>query len=283
MNDLVAYPEQNNTVANQTPIEIALKMDENGMVSAKHLYEWLQLDPSHYARWCDKTIKNNPLTLENEDYTLFAMQGEKIISGGRPTFDYRISIELAKRIAANSPTKRGALARAYFQKCETALKVSVEQYNMLCSRVEELGALVVKYQEQIDDHNARLALIDGGSKFVTSYQEKWVNDTFEKVKKLAPVYTGGDYKACIGALIDDSRKWLDESYNEYARAYKLKHPEDVNPFRLRVISEFDEFRDAIDNAIYEQMRRFDMVGAPKRSSALDAFYANNVIDAASDF
>ena len=34
-----------------TPIEIALGIDSEGRTTAKKLYEFLELDPSHYAKW----------------------------------------------------------------------------------------------------------------------------------------------------------------------------------------------------------------------------------------
>ena len=39
----------------QTSIEIALKIDENGMTTASQLYSFLELHPA----WCRRNIKNN--------------------------------------------------------------------------------------------------------------------------------------------------------------------------------------------------------------------------------
>lgn len=36
--------------ANQTPIEIALGIDEEGMTTARKLYAFLELDSSNYSR-----------------------------------------------------------------------------------------------------------------------------------------------------------------------------------------------------------------------------------------
>ena len=47
-----------------TSIEIALDMDDNGMVSAKKLYEFLELDPSHYVRWRKESFINNDMIEE---------------------------------------------------------------------------------------------------------------------------------------------------------------------------------------------------------------------------
>ena len=43
----------------QTPIEIALGVDENGMTTAKKLYEFLEMDSSNYSRWCKSNITVN--------------------------------------------------------------------------------------------------------------------------------------------------------------------------------------------------------------------------------
>lgn len=36
----------------QTPIEIALGIDEEGMTTARKLYTFLELAPQNFARWC---------------------------------------------------------------------------------------------------------------------------------------------------------------------------------------------------------------------------------------
>ena len=43
----------------QTPIEIALQIDENGMTTASNLYAFLELHPAHFSDWCKRNIKNN--------------------------------------------------------------------------------------------------------------------------------------------------------------------------------------------------------------------------------
>lgn len=55
----------------QTPIEIALQIDENGMTSLKKLYEFLELEPKNYSRWCKRNIIENPFATENIDYIPF--------------------------------------------------------------------------------------------------------------------------------------------------------------------------------------------------------------------
>ena len=54
MNDLLTVTENN-----KTPIEIALGVDDEGMTTARKLYEFLELNPAHYARWCKANITDN--------------------------------------------------------------------------------------------------------------------------------------------------------------------------------------------------------------------------------
>ena len=37
-------------ISRQTPIEIALQIDENGMTTASKLYSFLELNPSHFFK-----------------------------------------------------------------------------------------------------------------------------------------------------------------------------------------------------------------------------------------
>ena len=54
--------------ASGTPIEIALSA-EDGFTTAKKLYEWLELDPTHYSRWIQSNLIENPFAEEGTDYS----------------------------------------------------------------------------------------------------------------------------------------------------------------------------------------------------------------------
>lgn len=103
----------------QTPIEIALQIDEQGFTTAKCLYNWLELNPTHYARWIKDNITENPYA-EKEEYSPCTAKTSKL--GGRPSEDYKISASLAKRISMASKSERGEEARKYFIGCEQVLK-----------------------------------------------------------------------------------------------------------------------------------------------------------------
>lgn len=108
----------------QTPIEIAMQIDDEGFTTARRLFAWLEFEPSHYARWLKDYITDNPFADEKEFSPLMA-KTSKI--GGRPSLDYRISVTLAKKIAMMAKTERGEQARNYFVGCEQALAKLAEQ------------------------------------------------------------------------------------------------------------------------------------------------------------
>ena len=112
----------------KTPIEIMLQVDSGGKTTAKALYEFLELDKSHYAKWCKRNILENNFAEENFDYEVFALKGENP-QGGRPTTDYKLTASFAKKLAMSSQTERGEQAREYFVKIEEK-EFIVEQWRV---------------------------------------------------------------------------------------------------------------------------------------------------------
>lgn len=80
----------------QTPIEIALGIDENGMTTAKKLYEFLEMDSRNYSRWCKSNITENEFAEENVDYWAFVINEEW---GGQATTDYKLTAHFAKKLS----------------------------------------------------------------------------------------------------------------------------------------------------------------------------------------
>lgn len=127
---------------NMTPIEVVLRVDKDGRVSAKNLYEFLELDKTHYPRWCKANITDNPFASENEDYMVLAIKGENP-QGGRPSNDYRLTAAFAKKLAMQSGTERGEQARCYFIACEQALvKIAKERHQW---DIERAKGVVIRH------------------------------------------------------------------------------------------------------------------------------------------
>lgn len=121
MNDIFKETFETVDTCKQTPIEIALGVDAQGMTTAKRLYEFLELDPSHYAKWFRKNILENTFAEENKDYWVFAPKCENL-QGGRPTQDARLTASFAKKLSMTQKNQKGEAARNYFVGIENGVK-----------------------------------------------------------------------------------------------------------------------------------------------------------------
>lgn len=115
MNELVNTTEQ-------TPIEIALGVDADGMTTAKQLYKFLELNSTNYKRWTTKNIVQNPYGEENVDYFPFVLHDE---CGGQATTDYKITANFAKKLSMMTSSPKGEIAREYFLSCEKVIKENI--------------------------------------------------------------------------------------------------------------------------------------------------------------
>jgi len=84
---------------------------QNGkqLVSARELYQFLELDSAKWSRWSLGNIKNDSFFIENEDYTRL-----DIMSNHQKTTDYAITLDMAKELSMLSRTEKGKKARRYF-------------------------------------------------------------------------------------------------------------------------------------------------------------------------
>lgn len=125
MNDIFKEAFGTADTSKQTPIEIALGVDIQGMTTAKKLYEFLELDSSNYAKWFKKNIIENNFAEENTDYWVFVPKYEKPL-GGRPTQDARLTASFAKKLSMMQKNEKGEAARNYFVGIENGAKKLLE-------------------------------------------------------------------------------------------------------------------------------------------------------------
>lgn len=114
-----------NTVS-QTPIEIALGIDENGMTTARALYEFLSGEKSNFSKWAKRNIENNEFYEENVDWWGFVT-----VTNGNKCKDYRLTTDFAKHLSMESHSSKGKTARQYFVRVEDGMKeVAMKFRNM---------------------------------------------------------------------------------------------------------------------------------------------------------
>lgn len=111
-----------NEIANatmQTPIEIALGIDEDGMTTARKLFDFLGMSPNNYSRWFKSNITDNDFAEENVDYFLFLTNEEH---KGHASQDAKLTSSFAKKLSVQQKNERGEQARNYFVKIEDKAK-----------------------------------------------------------------------------------------------------------------------------------------------------------------
>jgi anti-repressor protein len=144
---------------------IQIKKSEGGkdVVSARELYEVLGLNKTHWSRWSKQNIIDNPFAIEKMDYVGFA-----IMANGNETFDFAITLDLAKKISMTVKNEKGEQIRNYFLACEKKLKEgSVPQtYAQALLEAGRLALEVEKQQLQIQTMKPKAEFFDAvtGSK-----------------------------------------------------------------------------------------------------------------------
>lgn len=125
---------------------------EKQVISAKELYEKLEMDKSHWKRWAKNNIESNDFFLENIDYEGFAS-----MANGNETKDYWITIEMAKHLCMMSKTTKAHEIREYFIKIEQAwntpemiMKRALEIAN---KRAEEATQRLLANEHKIEFYN----------------------------------------------------------------------------------------------------------------------------------
>lgn len=137
--------------ANQTPIEIALGIDADGCTTARRLYEFLELDSSHYSRWCKKNILNNQFAEENTDYLRFAIEGETPTGGKLLRDDYKLTATFAKKLAMASGSPKGEEARDYFLRTEDALKLVANRRDDELTKLKAMAFDLMASNQSLQD------------------------------------------------------------------------------------------------------------------------------------
>ena len=95
--------------------ELIKVIEQNGeqLVSARELYDFLELDKSQWARWTKKNIEE--IFEENQEY-----QRLDIVSNGNNTTEYVLKLDVAKELAMLSRSEKGKEIRKYFIELEKA-------------------------------------------------------------------------------------------------------------------------------------------------------------------
>lgn len=93
------------------------EQDGKQVVSARELYEFLELGTNNWARWYRSNITGTKFAMEGVDYEEIFIKKET-----KPTKDFVLTLDFAKRISMMTRTEKGEVARQYFLDCEKQLE-----------------------------------------------------------------------------------------------------------------------------------------------------------------
>ena len=238
--------------SSQTPIEIALKIDENGMTTASNLYEFLELEPKNFSHWCLRNIKKNKFAVENEDYLVFVVENENPKIGGRPKTDYKITSDFAKKLSMTGNTERHEQARKYFIACEQGLKIATQKLQSISNN--NANEKLIELLTSMDNRLSKLEEQSNKKKLPEKKYSRWKTNAFKKLNTLLSyVNTHREEKLQLPEIIHLVIREMENTYgievNDYTDAYKSEFDLDVIPYVIDVINHYKDIRDIFTSTL----------------------------------
>lgn len=247
----------------KTPIEIALGVDENGMTTARALYEFLSGEKSHFSRWAEKNIENNEFFEENKDWWGFA-----IVANGNNCKDYRLTTDFAKHLSMESHSARGKEARQYFIAIEDRAKQEVinrsqlsPQMQMVMQMAESMARQELQQKRQAEQVKRIEQTVSNMKEIFTEPIGDWKADINAKVRNIS-AKSGIDYQTLYNQMYGELEN---EAHCVLVRLQgnKIKRMEDAGNTKTAIKEGTTKIAVIFDNArlrvIFENIvRRYAM-------------------------
>ena len=182
----------------QTPIEIALGIDEDGMTTARKLYAFLELAQGQFSRWAKSNIVDNEFAIENEDYWRFDIDVETPTGGIVKRDDYKITAHFAKKLSMKGNGERAEQAREYFARLEEKVKQKAIDLSQLSPELQMFQKIFNSVAQQQLEQKRQAEKLDHVEQRVESIREvvamdttSWRDDTGNILRKIGMKLGGG--------------------------------------------------------------------------------------------
>ena len=251
----------NNTVntSTQTPIEVALQIDENGMTTASNLYAFLELEPKNFSHWCTRNIKNNKFAVENEDYEVFVFENENPQIGGRPKTDYKITADFAKKLSMTGNTERHEQARQYFIACEQGLKIAMQKLQSNNDDILSIAESLTDITQAVNTLAHDVANLQKDVKKLLQAQEKnkatkhmpspWYMEMLPKFNILAAFYKCTK-KELFSSLYSELEDYVGVDLNKVFDKYcQENHLQKDDCYVMDAIEDDEQLREALTSLV----------------------------------
>lgn len=261
------------TATMQTPIEIALGIDENGMTTARKLYAFLELANGQFSRWAKTNITENEFAEENIDYWGFDINVE-----GNIAKDFKLTAHFAKKLSCKGNGERAEQAREYFSTLDDKVKEVAINRSQLSQSTQALFGIIEsmakqeleqkRQAEQLNRIEQKQEVISDTFTHTSDNEDfkAWVNRCIAKIAE-SPNYTNGSgrparYQNVRTESYDRLRqKWNCNLNDRVARAkgralenkpnITKKELDSIN--KLSVISEDKSLKPVYETVIKEMM------------------------------
>lgn len=278
-------------------------------ISARELYEFLGFDVSNWSKWYQKNIVDNPFAVQGEDWEPLVVATnyeDKAVTGQwtnpRPSKDFLISLDFAKRLAMMARTPKGEEARRYFIECEQRYRqiasappvmptitpgASLEMLRQQCLALAQYADVMVEHERLIaaqgaEIHEIKLDVANirhGLAPKAEFFDEVIDADGLFGLAATAQMLGTGQ-KRLIEALRDEKvlcqkppvrpyQQWLDAGYFEV----KLQHVEQLNR-SVEVTFVTTRGVDWLRRKLASVLPAKPSTKAPSRQAAQDSLFAN---------
>lgn len=185
----------------KTPIEIALGIDENGMTTARKLYEFLELAQGQFSRWAKANITDNEFATENEDWWGFDIDVE-----GNIVKDYRLTAHFSKKLSCKGNGEKAEQAREYFTRVEEKAKEMAinrsqlsPQMQMVMSLAESMARQELEQKRQAEKVNRIEQTVSNMKDIFTKPIGDWKSEINGRIREIS-VKSGIGYQTLYGQL-----------------------------------------------------------------------------------
>ena len=182
----------------QTPIEIALGIDEEGMTTARKLYAFLELAQGQFSRWAKSNIVDNEFAIENEDYWRFDIDVETPTGGIVKRDDYKLTAHFSKKLSMKGNGERAEQAREYFARLEEKVKQKAIDLSQLSPELQMFQKIFNSVAQQQLEQKRQAEKLDHVEQRVESIREvvamdttSWRDDTGNILRKIGMELGGG--------------------------------------------------------------------------------------------
>ncbi|MDE6435455.1 MAG: antA/AntB antirepressor family protein [Lachnospiraceae bacterium] len=267
--------------SSQTPIEIALKINENGMASLRNLYEFLQLSPSQFTRWCKRNVLQNPFATENIDYFTLRLDVDSSVKG-QSKAEYMITSDFAKQLSMTVKNERGQEARKYFIACEQGLKVAAQKLQSISNT--GTSEKLIELLTSMDNRLSKLEDQSNKKKLPEKKYSRWKTNTFAKLNTLLSyVNENSDenlkLSEIIHLVIGETEDTYNIELNDYVDAYKSEFDLDTTPYAIDIINHYKDIRDMFTltlNSIMEKLHIAEDIDRNRSKNIFDELAAKLV-------